>query len=342
MRGLMIGALLALLTGCSGMSYLHQAWQGQREVMRLAVPIETILADPEADPELQRRLGLALEARQFASEQLALPDNASYTRYSALPRPYVLWNLMITPEFSVEPVEQCFPWLGCVSYRGYFSQADAQSAAADWRERGKQVFIGGVPAYSTLGWYDDPVLSSMLHWSDEELVRLIFHELAHQQVYVRNDTAFNESYATFVEQQGLREWRKLQGWPQPEATERQQQREFVQFMLTAREDLQVVYAQPLLQEELRDQRDQRFAQLRADYADWRDQQWAGSTRFDHWFASELNNASLLPFGLYDQWVPGFAALFAEAGNDWAIFHARVAELGRQAAVSRRERLQNYY
>lgn len=339
MRGLIITALVVLLSGCSGLSYLHQAWQGQREVMRLAVPIEAILADPAADPELQRRLALALAARQFASDQLALPDNASYTRYSALPRPYVLWNLFVTPQLSVEPIEQCFPWLGCVGYRGYFVQADAQAAAAEWQARGKQVFIGGVPAYSTLGWYDDPVLSSMLHWSDEELVRLIFHELAHQQVYVRNDTAFNESYATFVEQQGLREWRSLQGWPEPEASERQQQREFVQLMLTAREDLQAIYSRPLAEAEKRSQRDRRLARLRADHADWRDQQWAGSPRFDHWFAGELNNASLLPFGLYDQWVPGFAVLFAEVGSDWVAFHARVAELGQQSAELRREVLQ---
>ncbi|TVP89272.1 MAG: aminopeptidase [Pseudomonadaceae bacterium] len=340
-RGLIIGVILLMLGGCTSLSYLHQAWQGQREVMRLAVPIEDILADPAADPDLQRRLALALEAREFASVQLALPDNPSYTRYSALPRPYVLWNLFVTPELSVEPIEQCFPWLGCVGYRGYFAQADAEAAAADWRARGKQVFIGGVPAYSTLGWYDDPVLSSMLHWSDEELVRLIFHELAHQQVYVRNDTAFNESYATFVEQQGLREWRRLQGWPEPEATERQQQREFVQLMLTAREDLHNIYAQPLAADLLRSQRDQRFARLREDYANWRDQHWTGSARFDHWFSGELNNASLLPFGLYDQWVPGFAALFAAAGEDWSVFHAAVADLGRRPADERHQVLQSY-
>ncbi|WP_331457068.1 aminopeptidase [Halopseudomonas salegens] len=334
MRGLILGVMLLGLSGCTSLGYLHQAWEGQREVMRLAVPIEDILDDPGADPALQRRLALALEARQFASARMALPDNLSYTRYSALPRPFVLWNLFVTPELSVDAIEQCYPWLGCVGYRGYFAQADAEAAASQWRARGKQVYIGGVPAYSTLGWYDDPVLSSMLHWSDEELVGLIFHELTHQHFFVRDDTAFNESYATFVEQQGLREWRKLKGWPEPTETERKQHQAFVQLMLAAREDLQRIYAQPLAAEALRRQRDQRFARLRTDYAEWRDQHWAGSARFDHWFAGELNNASLLPFGLYDQWVPAFAALFAEASDDWSAFHARVAEVGRLTTEER--------
>lgn len=327
-------ACLLLLGGCSSLHYATQAWQGNRELLRMAVPIDEMVADPQTDPALAARLELALDARRFASDQLKLPDNASYTRYAALPRPFVLWNLFVTPELSMEPVQHCFLFAGCLAYRGYFDETQARDAAERWRDEGKDVHMGGVPAYSTLGWYDDPLVSSMLHWDDDYLLELIFHELAHQQFYARDDTAFNESYATFVGRQGLDEWRASRGLPPRDQALQRQQQELTELMLAARDDLASLFLSEASDATKREAKARRFERLRAEYRQLRDNRWGGDPRFDGWMESELNNASLLPFGLYDQWVPAFAELFSESAGDWQRFHERVAELGRAPAAER--------
>lgn len=337
-RVLVIGGLVWALGACGSLQYANQAWQGNREVMRLAVPIEELLADPQTDPVLAGRLQLALEARRFASEELLLPDNASYTRFAALPRPFVLWNVFVTPELSMEPVQHCFLFAGCLAYRGYFDQGKARAAADQWRAGGHDVHVGGVPAYSTLGWYDDPLVSSMLHWDDDYLMELIFHELAHQQFYARDDTAFNESYATFVGRQGVDQWRAAQGQPPRDQALQRRQQELTELVLAAREELAALFTSSATDEVKRAGKAERFAQLRADYRTLRDTRWNGDTRFDGWMEAELNNASLLPFGLYDLWVPAFGQLFEDSGSDWAQFHQAVAELGLRPAAEREARL----
>ena len=326
-RTMLLLALAGLLGGCSTVEYAHQAWQGQRPVIRDSVPIRSILEDPAADPHLQTRLAAALHARRFASDALALPDNPSYTRYTALPRTYVVWNLFITPEFSLDAVEHCYLVAGCVAYKGYFEEARAHQQASIWREQGMDVFVGGVPAYSTLGWYDDPVLSSMMHWDDDYVAKLIFHELAHQQFYIKDDTAFNESFASFVGQEGLRQWRASQGLPPPDMALDRRQQQLTELVLAAREDLAALYANELNEAEKRAAKAERFARLRADYQTLRDEQWEGFAGFDQWFGESLNNAALLPFGLYDQWVTAFEALFRQQGEDWSAFYNAVEALG---------------
>ncbi|MFN3581243.1 MAG: aminopeptidase [Pseudomonas sp.] len=338
-RSLFLVVLSLLLSGCSSISFVHQAWQGQREVMRLSVPVVDLLENPETDPALKARLQLALEAREFASSQLGLPDNASYTRYSALPRPYVLWNLFITPELSMEPREHCYLLAGCVAYKGYFSKQRAREEAEQWRARGKDVYMAGIPAYSTLGWYDDPLLSSMLHWDDDYVAGLIFHELAHQQFYLRDETAFNESFASFVQQEGLRQWRASRGLAPPDEAGQRQQTEFVDLMLATRKRLEHLYASDQSDKEKLQGKAQAFAQLELDYRQWRDQRWNGSRRFDPFFAEPLNNASLLPFALYDQWIPAFEQLFANAEQDWQQFYRDVEALARLPHSEREQRLQ---
>lgn len=331
--------LTLLLAGCSSIAFVQQSWQGQREVMALSVPIEELLNSPDTDPQLKARLAEVQAARHFASSALGLPDNASYTRYSALPRPYALWNLFVAPELSLEPVQHCYLFTGCLAYKGYFALEAAQAAAAKWREQGMDVYIGDIPAYSTLGWYDDPLLSSMLHWDDDYLAMTLFHELAHQQFYVKDDTAFNESFATFVGREGLRQWRASRGLPPPNPVAERQEAEFVDLMMAARERLQAVYASDLADAAKRTAKQAEFARLCGEYQRWRDAQPADRKRFDGWFAGELNNASLLPFGLYDQWVPAFAELFQRSGADWARFYREVERLGslppneRQAALA---------
>ncbi|WP_022960790.1 aminopeptidase [Halopseudomonas pelagia] len=334
---LMLTALL--IAGCSSIAFVQHAWQGQREVMALSVPIVDLLESPNTDPALKVRLAEALTARRFASESLSLPDNQSYTRYSALPRPYALWNLFVAPELSLKPVQHCYLFTGCLAYKGYFSREAVEAAAQHWQRQGMDVFIGDIPAYSTLGWYDDPLLSSMLHGDDDFVALTLFHELAHQRFYLKDDTAFNESFANFVGQEGLRQWRASKGLAPPDPALARQQAEFNALVMATRERLHAVYASDLPETATRSAKDKEFAQLRSDYTQWRDERWNGSTRFDGWFAGELNNASLLPFGLYDYWVPAFAMLFEQTGREWLAFYQAVERIGRLAPVDREAVLQ---
>lgn len=329
----------ALLAGCAQLGYYAHLARGQMELVSRRERIADIVADPKRDPELRRRLELVLDARRFAVTTLGLPDNASYTLYADLGRPYVLWNVLATPEFSLEPIESCFPVAGCVAYRGHYSRVRAMAQVEALRRQGYDVDIGGVPAYSTLGWFDDPVLSTMMHWSDAVLIGTVFHELMHQRLYVKDDTAFNESLARFVEQQGLREYFAT-GHIDPAESERQREREaqFTRLVLATRARLAAIYALPLSPEAMRARKAEEFARLKSDYASLRDEHWGGDTAYDAWFARELNNASLLPFGLYDEFVPAFARLFEQAGRDWTTFHAACRELAALESAARRERL----
>lgn len=329
----------ALLSGCAHLGYYAQLAKGQMELLSRREPIAEVVGNPQRDPELRRRLALVLDARSFAVTRLALPDNASYTLYADLGRPYALWNVMATPEFSLEPVESCFLIAGCVAYRGHYSLARAQAQVEDLRRQGYDVDIGGVPAYSTLGWFDDPVLNTMMHWSDAVLIGTVFHELAHQRLYVQDDTTFNESYARFVEQQGLREYFRAGPMDATQsAAQRERERQFTRLVLDARARLATLYALPLSPEAMRIQKAEVFAQLRADYAKLRDEQWHGAQEYDGWFARDLNNASLLPFGLYDESVPAFERLFEDSAHDWKAFHEASRALGALPRKERRARL----
>ena len=330
--------LLVLLTGCSSLGYYAQLAEGQWQLLRARQPVAELLADPAQPAELRQRLRLALDARAFASAQLALPDNRSYRLYADLQRPYVVWNLYATAEFSLEAQTHCFPIAGCVAYRGWFDEQRARGAAALLRVQGLDTEVAGVAAYSTLGWFDDPLLAGMLAWSDERVAALIFHELAHQRLYLPGDTAFNESFARFVEEEGLRQWRRARGLPPPAAHLERQREQFVELVQASRERLQQLYARPLPAEAMRAAKQAEFQRLRRDYAALRDGPWQGDARFDAWFARPINNARLLPFGLYEQWVPAFAALFAEAGSDWPRFHARAAALAELDEAQRRQAL----
>ncbi|ARS51144.1 aminopeptidase [Ectopseudomonas mendocina] len=324
-------------SGCSTLDYYAHLGQGQWQLLRARQPVERLIADPATDPQLARRLALAGQAREFASASLHLPNNRSYRLYADIGRPFVVWNVFATPEFSLEPELHCFPIAGCVAYRGYYQQGRARGAAALLRQRGLDTHIGGVEAYSTLGWFDDPLLNTMLRWSDERLVAVIIHELAHQQYYLPGDTAFNESFATFVEREGLRQWHAARGETAAAADDRQRQ-QFVELVLASRERLSRLYASDLPPREMRAAKQAEFERLRQDYRALRQREWGGQGRYDAWIESPLNNAKLLPFGLYDQWVPAFATLFARSGQDWPRFYEAVAALGRLPEADRRAAL----
>ena len=332
-NGRWVPLLLAVgLNGCS--TYYGQLAVGQLELLSLREPIAGVVDDPQRDPQLRQRLSRALQARRFASQTLGLPDNDSYRVYADIQRPYVVWNLFAAEAFSVAPLTHCFPIAGCVAYRGYYQPGRARGAAARLQAEGYDTLVTGVQAYSTLGWFDDPLLSSMLRWDDERLAGLIVHELAHQRLYIAGDTAFNESYASFVEREGLRQWRASRGLPPPNETARRRYAEFSQLMLSTRERLAELYATDLSESAMGAAKAEEFMRLRQAYRHLRDDRWNGDDRFDRWMAQPLNNATLLPFGLYDRWVPAFTALFQQLDGDWSRFYARVEALGRLPADER--------
>nr|WP_288499074.1 aminopeptidase [uncultured Pseudomonas sp.] len=332
--------LLALaLAGCSTVDYYGQLARGQLQLLSARQLVQALIEDPATEPKLRERLELSQQARRFASEKLALPDNRSYRLYADLHRPFVVWNLFATDEFSLQPQLHCFPIAGCVAYRGFYEQSRARGAAALLKAQGLDTYLGGVEAYSTLGWFDDPILNTMLRWSDERLVAVIFHELAHQQYYLAGDTAFNESYATFVEQEGLRQWRTARGLPAPKEVGVQPREQFTTLVLASRARLEKLYASGLDAEAMRAGKQAEFERLRAEYRQLRASQWNGVGYYDSWIDRPLNNAKLLPFGLYDQWVSAFAGLFAEVNGDWPTFYRRVAELGALPQTQRQIQLQ---
>lgn len=340
-RCLLSIALLSLLSGCSSVRYYSQLASGQLQLLNSREPVDTLIEDPKQPVALRQQLAKAQAARTFATERLLLPDNQSYRLYANLQRPFVVWNVFATPEFSLTPITHCFPIAGCVAYRGYYSQGGARGEAALARQQGRDVFISGVEAYSTLGWFDDPILNTMLNWGDERLATLIFHELAHQRVYVKDDTAFNESFASFVEQEGTRQWRTHRGLP-PLSTQGMKQRDqFVALVLDTRQRLQALYVQPLSAPVMRQRKAEEFEQMRSHYRLLRDHQWGGDRRYEAWINSPMNNAKLLPFGLYDQWVPAFAALFRQSGNDWQVFYAEVEQVSHLPPLQRTAALRQW-
>ena len=206
-------AFVTVLGGCTNLGYYYQAVEGQMQIWHRSRPIKQVIDDAQTPAQIRERLELVLRVRDFASAELALPDNGSYRKYADVERPFVVWNAFAAGEFSVAPKEWCFLFAGCVGYRGYFSQAGAERFAEDLKRQGLDVFVAGIPAYSTLGWFDDPVLNTVVRYPDAQLAQLIFHELAHQVFYVAGDTMFNESFAVAVELEGVDRWLARDGDP---------------------------------------------------------------------------------------------------------------------------------
>jgi predicted aminopeptidase len=338
-RLLAVAAVSLVLGACAHVRYYAQAAHGQGQLVVHRRAVNAVVRDPTVAPQLAARLTLALRARRFASQRLGLPDNRSYTSYVELHRPYVVWNVFAAPRFSVMAVPQCFPVAGCVAYRGWFKEAAANADAAQLHARGNDVWVAGVVAYSTLGWFADPILSSMLHWDDDELDGTIFHELAHQRVYVKGDTTFNESFATFVQTEGLREWRQSRGLPPQDEHAQAMAAGFTRLVLELRGRLQTLYASGVDPTAMAVGKQDEIAAFRTRYAQWREREWPDDHRYDVWMAKPINNARLLPFGLYEQWTPAFAVLFQRAERHWPTFYASVRALARQPQAQREQVLQ---
>lgn len=331
--GLLLG-LAGLLAGCATAGHLAQAVQGHLALVWAARPVEAWLADPATPPPLRERLVRSQRMRDFASATLALPDNASYRRYAALDRPAAVWNVVAAPALSLELKTWCYPVAGCVGYRGFFDRAAADREAAQLAAAGWEVAVLPVPAYSTLGrlpgaWLADPLLSTFLGGPEADVARLIFHELAHQRLYLAGDTAFNESYATAVEQLGVARWLAAEASPAERAQDAEQEarrQAFRERMARHRAALEAVYADTTRPEAERQARKaEAYAALREDHARWRAGEGAGDARFDAWIAA-ANNARLGLQSAYRVWVPAFEALFRREGGDFRRFHAAVEAL----------------
>lgn len=333
-------ALLPLIAGCSNMSYYWQSVSGQLEVWRRERPIEEVIAGPAAAQALKDKLARVTGIRDFASRELGLPENQSYRRYADLERPFVVWNVFAAPEFSVQPLQWCFLFAGCVNYRGYFSREAAEQFAAELALQGHDVYVGGVPAYSTLGHFADPVLNTFIHYPDADIARLIFHELAHQVAYAADDTVFNESFAVVVEQEGVRRWLAKTGdIRQREAFERSRRirAEFVELIGRQRGRLDALYRTRLAPEAMRERKQAILAELEAEYRGLQ-KGWGGYAGYDRWFAQKPGNAQLASVGIYSQLVPALKALFEREGGDFPRFYGAVTELAALPKAEREARL----
>jgi predicted aminopeptidase len=338
MRSELLSALAASATlaiaGCSAVDFYWQGVHGEYEILSGARPIAEAI-DGTSDARVRERLQLAIAIRDFASRELGLPANDSYRRYTDLGRPYVLYNVFAAPALSLKPREWCYPVAGCVNYRGYFSEAEARTEAARLEAAGDDVYVGGVPAFSTLGWFDDPVLSTFIRYPETELARLIFHELAHQLIYVKGDTEFNESFATAVSDEGLVRWIAAQppaARARLDAERLRNERlrsEFRRIVGKARDDLARIYASDLSAADKERAKRAAISAMRADYAAVKGGE-PGLGGFDRWFAGEggegPNNASLAAVALYAERVPAFRAMIAQAHGDLEVFYDHVRAL----------------
>jgi predicted aminopeptidase len=321
---------VALIAGLSGGCYLLQSAEGQLALMSKRKPITQVIDNSSTPPKLRAQLKSVRAIRDFASHELGLPDNGSYRKYADIGRAYVVWNVVAAPEFSVDPKKWCFPIVGCVAYRGYFVEVRARRFAAGLHAQGFDVVVGGVAAYSTLGHFDDPILSTMVNWNDVELAAIIFHELTHQLLYVPNDASFNEALATTVEEEGVRRWLSNLGRDQDLAEHLLEQQHYLQviaLMSETRGRLRSIYAMSLPPPLMRERKREELETLREAYSALRTK-WGGHAPFDAWFEQDINNAHLASIATYFACVPGFERELKAVGGNLPAFYRRVRELAK--------------
>jgi len=301
-------------------------------------PVAAVIANPQTKPELRTRLEYVSAARDFASHDLGLPDNQSYRTYADVGRQFVVWNVFAADEFSVDPLRWCFPIAGCVVYRGYFNEASAESYARGLRMKGYDASVGGVAAYSTLGHFSDPLLNTMLGWNDAQLAGTVFHELAHQLVYVAGDSEFNEAFATVVEETGLERWltsrgnsRQLDSW----RAQRERGQQFIDLLLATRERLRLLYRSKLSAEEMRARKQEEFGRLKFEYSQLR-ARWKGYSGYDYWFDRALGNAHLVTASTYHGCLPAFQHLLDSVNGELPRFYDEVRRVAKQSRKERNE------
>lgn len=338
LESIAIVAVAVSLSSCA-LPFYWQAIGGQLELLRKRTPIEKLVADQAIDPALKERLRVVARIRSFAVTELGLPDNDSYTTYADISRPYVVWNVVAAAPLSVEPERWCFPVAGCVAYRGFFARDDAERFERRLAREGLDTYLGGATAYSTLGYFADPVLSTMLAGGEQYVASLIFHELAHQKLYVKGDSQFNESFASAVEEYGTERWLMRHG--SPDALEQYRARlgrrgDFADLVLAQQRRLAAAYASGDSTEDKLAAKQRLFVQMRDEYAALK-AQWRGAADYDAWFAQPLNNALLASVATYRRWVPALRRRIDELGLDG--FYAEMGALAKLPLAERESRLE---
>ena len=334
-------------TSCASATYYLQSVNGHLDVLKRKQPISEVIASEDTDEILQEKLEMVVDIRRFASEYLALPDNDSYTEYADLEREFVIWNVFATPELSLESEQWCFLFVGCLNYRGYYAKESAFRFAQELETQGYDIFVGGVTAYSTLGWFNDPVLNTMLGRDEFYLANVIFHELAHQQFYLKNDTAFNEAFAETVALTGVQLWLQQQGSDAAKRRVSAKQSDrtlFVNLVLKYKEKLESVYHSGSSIEEKRRNKKLLLEQLTVEYTTLhqvdqsQSQDYGG--QYAAWMSSGLNNAKLATVITYQDYVAGFLALFHHVGENHQNFYELVLKLSNCDKVRRNSILEN--
>ena len=329
------------VAGCTSISYYAQSLEGHVEIMAARKDVGRLIRDPSTPEQLRAKLTSASAIRRFATDELALPDNNSYRSYVDVGRNDVTLAVFAAPQFSLAPITWCFPVFGCVPYKGYFSRQDALKSAAELQRQGLDVYVSGVTAYSTLGWFSDPLLSTMLRQNDTYLASLVFHELAHQKIYVNGDSAFNEAFAVTVETTGTRKWLRATGnraGLRSYEADRKRKSDFLGLISKTREELRQVYGSPRSPEQMAAAKAATIDRLRMRYRQMRDRRWAGYSGYDAWFDSPINNAKLAATAVYGEEVPAFLRLFDLCGGDYPKFYASVRRIGHLPMPSRAEAL----
>ena len=340
---ILLMAMMFLLSGCAELAYYGHATVGQIEVISAGEPIEEIIASADTNVETHRQLKLIIEARQFAITELKLPNSDSFRDYADLKRPWVLWNVFATPELSLKTKQWCYPFFGCHDYRAYFNEAYAKQVASELEQEGMDVHIAHSPAYSTQGWFSDPIYNPMLRYDDLTLIGILFHELAHERVYIIDDSELNESFATAVQHEGVRRWLDINNKESEYKNylyEEKINNEFIHMMIKHRSALQRVYTSELVGEEKRSKKKMIFKDLREHYKKLK-QNWGGYAGYDHWFKKPLNNARLAPIGTYNNAVPKFKRLLEIYNGDLNVFYHEVERLSLMSKSEREKFFDNF-
>lgn len=322
---------VSLMAACQSLGYYAQSARGQFQVLNKSSPIDNWLRKKDADKKLKEKLHWIQQVREFASEELKLPKNKSYTEYADLNRNYVVWNIFAAPRLSLKPHRWCYPIVGCQAYRGYFSRQAAVDFAQGLQNQGFDVSVGGVRAYSTLGWFNDPVLNTFINYPKNDLAGLIFHELAHQQVYIDGDTVFNESFATLVEIKGVEKWLVKNATPQELQDYRQTQafeNAVTRLILRHKKALEHLYASRLPDAVKIEQKDRIFSSMKREYKKMKENSAMTKSAWDRWFAMDLNNANMVAVGSYYDKVDDFEKLFNSVGADFEAYYTEVKKLAK--------------
>jgi predicted aminopeptidase len=342
---------LVAVSGCNTITFYSQALKGQYQMFAHEKSAEKLIAAPQTPTELKQRLEYVRALRVFAADSLKLPVDGHYQKYADLGRPYVVWNVEAAPEFSLEPKAWWYPLVGSLEYRGFFAEPTARKYGTQLKKRGYDVYVGGVEAYSTLGWFKDPLLNTFIFNPDADLAETIFHELGHQRVFARGDTDFNEAFATTVGQEGARRWlraKKDVAGAEEYEQELKRTREFVHLVMSTRGRLETLYGDERTEagkikatkknrdvppEKLRAEKEKVFAELRQSYAELK-QSWGGDKSYDGWFGKQLNNAQLNSVAAYYDLLPGFERLLELQGGDLEKFYTEAEALAKKSKKER--------